>query len=252
VAKRCVVIFWTMVKQGFAALDEEDTRDTNSNSTDFSQKTSCHSTIWSKIQQVSLPNSLVGLLLITVAVTIFGISNHSNSGISEDTLMHAAGDWDVSPYRFDFLVQSPYNQSASPYYRIFMPLYVTHPLSEPHPEVTSVVISIHGYTRNAGAVLPPISRSSQSAELYFKAAVEAVQADPHVLVILPYFSKDKIFGSQWGTKFHGYNSASLHWNTSGWMKGSPLPSLPADFFVGDRKQRVSHSLPLLLFIRYHG
>jgi hypothetical protein len=90
---------------------------------------------------------------------------------------------------------------------------------------------------------------SHLLELYFKAAVDAVNADPHVLVILPYFAKETIFGSYWGVKHHGYNSASLHWNTSGWMKG-PLATLflsPPQLCV-DRKQRFSDSLPLLLII----
>jgi hypothetical protein len=66
-------------------------------------------------------------------------------------------------------------------------------------------------------------------DIYFRTALDAVKAQDNVLVILPYFSPHQLWGSQWGKKHHGYYSASLHWNTSGWMKGSNASPLPYRF-----------------------
>jgi hypothetical protein len=174
-----------MVKQKFLALDDEE--DSVGKENDVSQDTSNpQSTIWSKIQQFHLPHSLMALFLITTAVTLFGLSNF-NSKPSEQSLMSNGGDWDLSPYRFDFLIQSPYQQTPSPYSKIFIPLYVTHPLSEPHPEVTSVVISIHGYTRNAGVSSP--RHLLTSARAVFQGCSGCCQCRPSCSCHLTLFCK---------------------------------------------------------------
>jgi hypothetical protein len=140
-------------QKGFMSIDEEAA----SVSTIEEENKQTH---WLRgmFSSLQMPNSIVILLVITVAVTLFGnlqsIPNNSEN-ITEESPY--ASHWDAAPYRFDFLVTSPYGRSPEPFSKMFMPLYTSHPLNEPNRQITSVVISIHGYTRNAGHSLPLLS-----------------------------------------------------------------------------------------------
>ena len=91
-----------------------------------------------------------GVLFLLVSATVSSIiisQMHSpDSNISNDSY----ADADLIPNRVNFPLTSPNGVSASPYSAMFMPMYTTHPLDVRNDNISSVVISIHGYSRNAG------------------------------------------------------------------------------------------------------
>lgn len=46
------------------------------------------------------------------------------------------------------------------------------------------------------------------------------------MVITPFFSQKQLFGDEWDKNNQDTNSASLFWNTSGWMRGSNASPRP--------------------------
>ena len=66
-------------------------------------------------------------------------------------------------------------------------------------------------------------------DIYFRTAVDAVQSKSNILVITPYFTQNQLYGGGWGKNNEDTNSASLYWNTSGWMEGSNASPRPYRF-----------------------
>lgn len=97
----------------------------------------------------NIPHAILALLVLTVLISLIGVYR-SNPHISNDNTKKLIYEWDIVPYRYDFLVHSPYGRASNPFTKIFMPLYTTHPLHEMQEDVTSAIICIHGFTRNAG------------------------------------------------------------------------------------------------------
>jgi hypothetical protein len=132
---------------GFVALDEEAVSVEEEGDDTKSKETHCAQWIYSTWQR---PNMIILMLVVTVAVTLFGALQSTPDSSGSITSSPYGTHWDASPYRFDFLVTSPYGRSTAPFTKLWMPLYTSHPLNEINTEITSVVICIHGFTRNAG------------------------------------------------------------------------------------------------------
>lgn len=62
-------------------------------------------------------------------------------------------EWDTTPFRYNFVVQSPYGSSSHPYSAMYLPMLTTHRLGDVSGNITSIIICFHGYTRNAGQII---------------------------------------------------------------------------------------------------
>ncbi len=144
---------------------------------------------------------------------------------------------DLTQYQRIFILTSPYGRSAYPYKDMFMPMFASASLTARNANITSAIINIHGYTRNAGMFLSNhikiyiynitnkqpsiyiihicygiliISYVPATVETYFYAANEAVGYHDKALIVTPYFTKHPIKGSDWGTEKIEAGSSQNH------------------------------------------
>ena len=112
--------------------------------------------IGEKTWQEKISSHVVGLTVITfvflciVLSVTMSVWDASQPDVATPRDDGSSDNSDLIQYRRNFVVSSPYNHSSYPFSSLFMPLYASHSISTPNANITSAIINIHGYTRNAG------------------------------------------------------------------------------------------------------
>jgi hypothetical protein len=86
---------------------------------------------------------------------------------------------------------------------VFFPVFASKSISTPNPKVTTAVIFIHGFGRNA--------------DDYFCNGSSAMKKIPNSIAVTPWFGSSQVDGKYWGNQNVSHKSA--WWSTGGWNAG---------------------------------